>query len=73
MKLDYAVHSVSRDKAAMTAMVNGKERQVEGDVLTVELVGEGSALTFRFDDVEEAVKLFSKPGKAITLTFAGAK
>lgn len=73
MKLDFKVHSVGRDQAPMTVKIGGKDREVTAEVLTVELVGEGSALTFRFDDIEEAEKLFDKVGKKITLSFAGAK
>lgn len=72
MKLDYKVHSVALDQTQMTASVGGKSRTVLGEVATVELVAEGSALTFRFDDVEAAQKLFKKGGK-IHLTFTGAK
>jgi len=72
MKLDYSVHSVGKDRSEITAKVGGKDRQVLADVLTVELVAEGSALTFRFDDVEDAEKLFQR-GKKISLTFAGVK
>lgn len=73
MKLDYQVHSLSVDQAPVMAKVAGKEREVLAEVLTVELTGPGSALTFRFDDVEAAQKLFGKRGKKVTLTFAGAK
>lgn len=73
MKLEYSVHSVARGEATMTVKVNGRDREVRSDALVVELVREGSALTFRFDDVEEAEKLFTKAGKKITLSFAGAK
>lgn len=72
MKLDYSVHSVSRDEHTITAKVAGKDRQVKAEVLTVELTAPGSAVTFRFEDADEAEKLF-KAGKPVTLTFAGAK
>lgn len=72
MKLEYKVHSATVDQSEMTAKVGGKDRTVLGNVLTVELVADGSALTLRFDEVEAAQKLF-KPGKKITLSFAGAK
>jgi len=72
VKLEYEVHSATVDQAEVEATVKGKERKVLADVLTVELVAEGSALTFRFDDVEKAEKLF-KVGKKVTLTFAGGK
>lgn len=72
MKLTYEVHSVAEDKATITAQVNGKDREVLSDVLTVELVAPGSGLTFRLDDIPAAKKLFVK-GKKVTLTFAGAK
>lgn len=72
MKLDYEVHTVVRDEAPIIAQVNGKDREVRSDVLTVELAAPGSGLTFRFDDIAAAEKIF-KPGKKVTLTFAGAK
>lgn len=72
MKLVYKVHSVVEDEATITASVNGKDREVRSDVLTVELTAPGSGLTLRFDDIEAAKKLF-QTGKSVTLTFAGAK
>lgn len=74
MKLEYKVHTVTTDETEITAKVHGKDRQVKTDVLTVELVNEemGSALTFRFDDVEAASKIF-KDGKKVTVSFMGAK
>lgn len=72
MNLEYEVHSVSDDEATIVANVGGKDREVRADVLSVELTRPGSALTFRFDEVEDARKLF-KVGKTVTLTFAGAK
>jgi len=72
MKLIYSVHSAVEDKATITAQVNGKDREVQIDALVVELVGNGSALTFRFDELDEAKKLFVV-GKNVTLTFGGAK
>lgn len=72
MKLEYEVHSVVADEATITVNHKGKDIEARTDVLTVELVAPGSALTFRFEDTEEAAKLF-KQGKKITLTFAGAK
>ena len=71
MKLTYSVHTIANDKATITAQVNGKDREVQADVLVVELTAPGSALTFRFDDVDEAKKLFAM-GKTVSLTF-GAK
>ncbi len=72
MKLEYKVHTVAKDQSQVMAQIGGKDRQVLAEVLTVELVADGSALTFRFDDVEDAEKLF-RQGKKIRLTFAGAK
>lgn len=72
MKLKYQVHSAVKSEAEMTVKIDGKDRQVRGDVYVVELTAPGSALTFRFDDIEKAEKLF-KTGKPVTLTFAGAK
>jgi hypothetical protein len=72
MKLVYEVHSVVTDTLSIIAQVNGKDREVLSEVLTVELTAPGSALTFRFDDIPVAEKLFAK-GKKVTLTFAGAK
>lgn len=72
MKLTYEVHTVARDETTMTAKVGGQDREVRGDVLSVELTAPGSALTFRFDDVAAAEKVF-QPGKKVTLSFAGVK
>lgn len=72
MKLEYEVHSVSHSEMPMTVKIDGKDREVRSDVLVVELVKPGSALSISFDDVEAAEKLFES-GKKVTLTFAGVK
>jgi cell fate (sporulation/competence/biofilm development) regulator YlbF (YheA/YmcA/DUF963 family) len=73
MKLDFEVHSIGPGKEAVTAKVRGHDREIEIDVLVVELVREGSAISLRFDDLKEAGKLFKKIGQKITMTLAGAK
>lgn len=75
MKLDYKIHSVTRNRSAVIVTHKGKDVQAEVDVLTVELVSDDNdpVITLRLDDPDEAEKLFTKPGKKITLTFAGAK
>lgn len=72
MKLTYSVHSAVRGESEFTINFNGKDRVVRGDALVVELTGDGSVLTLRLEDVEEAEKLF-KVGKDVALTFSGAK
>lgn len=71
MKLEFSVHSVSRHSAPIVAKVGGKDREVMAEVMEVELTAPGSALTLRFDDIEEAEKVFK--GKKVTLTIAGVK
>ncbi len=72
MKLTYNVHSISCDAAEITAQVAGVDRQATIEVATVELTAPGTAVTFRFDDVEAAHKLF-QIGKPVDLSFAKGK